>query len=222
MIHKASWTLDIDPLANVTSPTLSGTAAVGSPTIRSGSGLYDCETILGADEDISDLDEGSIEDGEMNTWADGCDSAFGIGFNTFPSDTDDPQPMFAFSDGLFSDEVLADTPISVHEELPRLAVRVFTYVRVPVIPPVVGLTFNGLWTGWSVRTNGWTRSPICDPPIHIGTGDMNLSHGDTEWVCLLYSAGAGSVNNGTVAMGLDGQRLDHWRGAVWDPGIGST
>ena len=35
----------------------------------------------------------------------------------------------------------------------------------------------------------------------------------------MYSAGAGSVNNEIVAIGLDGQRLDHWRGVVWDPGI---
>ena len=61
--------------------------------------------------------------------------------------------------------------------------------------------------------------PICDPPINIGTGNMDLSHGDTEWVCLLYSSSAGSRNNGTVVLGLDGQRLDHWRGVVWDPGI---
>ena len=61
--------------------------------------------------------------------------------------------------------------------------------------------------------------PICDPSINIGTWDMELSHGDTDWVCLLYSAGAGSVDNGTMAIGLDGQRLDHWRGVVWDLGI---
>ena len=29
----------------------------------------------------------------------------------------------------------------------------------------------------------------------------------------------GSVGNGTMTIGLDGQSLDHWRGAVWDPGI---
>ena len=28
--------------------------------------------------------------------------------------------------------------------------------------------------------------PICDLPIHIGDGDVDLSHGDTERVCLLY------------------------------------
>ena len=62
-------TVDIDPLANVFNGTLSGTAAVGSPTIRSGGGHYDYETILDEDEDIRNLDEGSIGDRERNTWA---------------------------------------------------------------------------------------------------------------------------------------------------------
>ena len=88
-------TVDIDPLANVFNGTLSGTAAVGSPTVRSGGGLYDCETILDEDEDIRNLDEGSIGDSERNTWADWCDSAFRIGFSTFPT--------VAFSDKLFLD-----------------------------------------------------------------------------------------------------------------------
>ena len=57
--------VDIDPLANVVSLTLSGTAAVGSPTTRSGGGLHYCDTVLGEDEDISNLDEGSIEEGAI-------------------------------------------------------------------------------------------------------------------------------------------------------------
>ena len=174
-------TVDIDPLVNVVSPTFSGTAAVGSPTIRSGGGLYYCETILGEDEDNRNQDEGSIEDGERNTWADWCDSAFGIGFSTFPSDAGDPQPTVAFSVGLFSDEVLANMPISVHEELPRLALRVFTDVGMPVIPPVVDRPVRRIMDGLvckdkrmdEVSVFSW---PICDPPIHIGTGDMDLSH----------------------------------------------
>ena len=173
-------TVDIDPLANAVR-----TAAVGFPTIWSGGRLYDCETILGEDEDIRNLDEGSIEDGERSTWADWCDFAFGIGFSTFPSDADDPQPTVAFSDRLFSDEVLADTPVSVHEELPRLALGVFTDAGVPVIPPVVDRPVRRIMDGLvckdkrmdEVSVFSW---PICDPPIHIGTGDMDLSHGDTE------------------------------------------
>ena len=43
----------------------------------------------------------------------------------------------AFNDGLFSEEVLADTAVSVHEELPMLALRIFSDVGVTVIPPVV-------------------------------------------------------------------------------------
>ena len=139
-------------------------------------------------------------------------------------DADDPQPTVAFSDELFSDDVLADTLVSVHEELPMLALRVFTDVGVPVVPPVVNRPVRRIMDGLvckdklmdEVSVFSW---PICDPPIHIGTGDMALSHHDTEWVCLLYSAGAGSMNKGTVAIGLDGQMLDHWRAVVWDPGI---
>ena len=65
-------TVDIDPLTNVVSPTLLVTASVGSPTTRSGDGLDYCDTILGEDEDISNL-AGSIENAERNTWADWCD-----------------------------------------------------------------------------------------------------------------------------------------------------
>ena len=61
--------------------------------------------------------------------------------------------------------------------------------------------------------------PICDPPIYRGTSDMGLSQGDTKWFCLLSSADAGSVDNGTMVRRLGGQGLDHWRGVVWDPGI---
>ena len=78
-----------------------------------------------------------LENRERNTWADWCDSAFRIGFSTFLLDADDPQPTVAFRDGLFSVEVLADAPVSVQEKLPMLALRVFTNVGVPVVPPVV-------------------------------------------------------------------------------------
>ena len=138
----------------------------------------------------------------MGDW---CDSAFGTAFGTFPSEADGPQPMVAFSDRLFSDEVLADSAGSVHRELPMLALRIFSDVGVTVIPLLsIGLLY-GLWTGWSVRANGWMRSrylpgPICDPPIHIGDGDVDLSHGDTERVRLSYPAGVRSVNNGTVVI----------------------
>ena len=33
------------------------------------------------------------------------------------------------------------------------------------------------------------------------------------------STSARSVNDGTVAIALDGQSLDHWHSVVWDPGI---
>ena len=59
--------------------------------------------------------------------------------------------------------------------------------------------------------------PICDPPIHVGNGDADLSH--SEQVCLLYHAGARGMKGGTVAIALDGRRLDRFRTVVCDPGI---
>ena len=124
--------------------------------------------------------------------------------------------------GQFSDKVLADTPASTHAELPMLALQVFTDVGAPVVPPVIDqpVIMDGLvCKDKRMDEVSVFSGSICVPPIHIGTWDMELSHGDTEWVCLLYSTGAGSVDDGTVVIGLDGQRLDHWRGVVWDPGI---
>ena len=106
---------NIYPLANVASARLSESVAVGSPTIRGGSRRDNGETILSEGEDISNMDEGSIEDDERSTWTDWCDSAFW---------------MVAFSDRLFSEEVLTDSAVSVHEELPMLALRISSNVGV--------------------------------------------------------------------------------------------
>ena len=50
---------------------------------------------------------------------------------------DDTQPTVVFSDELFSDEVLADMPESVHEEVPVLALQVITDEGVPLVHPVI-------------------------------------------------------------------------------------
>ena len=110
----------------------------------------------------------------------------------FPSDTDDPQPTVAFSDRLFSDEILADTPVSVHEEMPMLALQVFTGEGAPLVPPVVDQPVRRIMDGLVCKDKRMDEvsvfsGPICDPSIHNGTWDMEFSHGDTEWVCLLYS-----------------------------------
>ena len=60
---------------------------------------------------------------------------------------------------------------------------------------------------------------ICDPPIYSNTVDARISQGDTEWLCLLYSASSQSVRDDTIVIRLDGKGLDHWKGVVWDPGI---
>ena len=104
---------------------VSESVVVGSPTFRGGGGH---------DTDRSNMDEGSIEDDERSTWT---DSAFYTAFGTFPSAADGPQPTVVFSDRLLSEEVLTDSAVSVHEELPMLALRIPSNVGVTVIPPVV-------------------------------------------------------------------------------------
>ena len=165
-------TVNIDPLANVASATLSGTVTDDSPTIRGGGGPCNCETMC-EDEAVGNVDEGSLEDDERNTWADWCDTAFWTACGIFPSEVDDPQPTVAFTDGLFSDEVLAETD-TVHEELPVLAWRILSDVGVSVIP-----RFDGLWTGWSVGTNGWMRSRYF--PGQYGIRRFILEMG--MWIC---------------------------------------
>ena len=123
---------NIYSLANVASARLLETVAVGSPTIQGGGRPDNCESMLSEGEDIRNMDEGSIEDDERNTWVDWCDSAFWTAFGTFPSAVDGLQPTVAFSDGLFSEEVLTDSAVSVHEELPMLALRIFSNVGVTV------------------------------------------------------------------------------------------
>ena len=111
--------------------------------------------------------------------------------------------------------------VSVHEELPMLALRISSKVGVTVIPPVVDWPVQRIMDGLVGKDKQMDEVaiswPIYDPPIHIrdGDGDVDLSHGDTERVCLLYSAGARSVDDGTVAIALDGRRLDHCHSIVW-------
>ena len=114
-------TVDIDPLANVFNGTLSGTAAVGFPTVRSGGGLYDYETISDEDEDIRNLDEGDqLEIVKGILGRTGAILHFGLDLVHFRR-MRTIRSRRLFSDKLFSDEILADTPVSVHEELPMLA-----------------------------------------------------------------------------------------------------
>ena len=49
--------------------------------------------------------------------------------------TDDPLSMMVFSDKLFSDEYIADMPVSDNEELPMSTLQVFTDDGVPLVPP---------------------------------------------------------------------------------------
>ena len=65
-----------------------------------------------------------------------------------------------------------------------LALRIFSDVRVTVIPPIVDRPVRRVMDRLvsknermdEVSVLSW---PICDPPIHIGDGGVGLSHGDT-------------------------------------------
>ena len=208
-------TVGVEPLADVFRGKHDVAAAAVSPNVRRYSETYDRGTALYDEGDSSNSDGGSIEDRERDTWEDWGDSAFRNGFSTIPSDTDDPQPTAMFGDKLFSDEVLADTSASVHEEVPVLALQVITDEGVLLVPPVIDQTVRRNKDGLVFKDRQMDAvsvlsMQIWDPPILSGTWDVRLSHGDTEWFCLLYSAGSGSVGNGTMAIRLDGQGLDHW------------
>ena len=68
---------------------------------------------------------------------DWCDSAFRQGLGSFPSDADDPLPMVVCNDELFSDDVLADSSVSVREEVPVLTLQILMDKGVPLVTPVV-------------------------------------------------------------------------------------
>ena len=199
-------TANIYTLANVASVEVLESVAVVSPTIWGGGGHA---------TDSSNIGEGSIEDHERSTWTDWCGSAFFTACGTFPSAAVDSQPTVVFRDKLFSEEILTDSAVSVHEELPIVALRIPSCVGVTVIPPVVVQRIMDGLVGQDNRMDkvliSWS---ICDPPIHIGDIDVALSHSDTERVCLLYPADVRGVNSGTVECALDGRRLDHWHSVV--------
>ena len=131
--------------------------------------------------------------------------------------------MVVFNDKLFSDDVLTDTSVSIHEEVPVLALQIFTEEGVPLVPPVID---QGVQRPQDELVSQDKRMdevlvptwPICDTLIHHDMSDNGLSPGDMKWFCLFYSTDAGSVANGSMARVLGGQGLDHWRGVVWDPG----
>ena len=58
-----------------------------------------------------------------------------------------------------------------------------------------------------------------DPLIHCSTLVARISQGNTECLCLLYSASSGNARDDTIAIRLNDKGLYHWRGVVWDPGI---
>ena len=102
--------------------------------------------------------------------------------------------MVVCNDKLFPDDVLADSSVSVREEVPVLTLHILTDKGVPLVTPVVDQDVRWIKDklfSQDDRTDGVSgvSLPICGLLIHRG------------------------------AVGLDGQDLDHWRGVVWDAGI---
>ena len=112
-------------------------------------------------------------------------------------------------------------PVSNNEELPVSALQVFADEGVPLVPPDIDRMDSNELALMDRRMGDVSvlSMEICDTPIHSDTLDVRISHGDTEWLCLLYSASSWSARDDTVAIRLDGKGLDHLRGVVWNPGI---
>ena len=134
--------MGMKPVADVFTERHDVPDAAGSPNFRSCSDTYDDGTALYYEGDISDLDCGSVEDRERDTWEDWRDSVFQNGYSAFPPEMDDMLPTDVFSDKLFSDDDIANMPISDNEELPVSAWPVFTDVSMPPPPP------PPIWIGW--------------------------------------------------------------------------
>ena len=94
-------------------------------------------------------------------------------------------------------------PVSDNEEMHVSALQVFADERVPLVPPdidrIVRIDENelALMDRWIGEVSVLSLE-ICNPPIHSDTLDLRISHGDTEWLCLLYSASSGSA--GTIPL----------------------
>ena len=128
-----------------------------------------------------------------------------------------------FIDKLFPDEDIADMSVSDNEDLPVSALqvsRMWGASGPPDIDRIVRINNNELaLMDRRIGEVSGLSMEICDPLIHSNILDSRISQGDTEWLCLLYSASSGNVRDDTIAIRLHDKGLDHWRGVVWDPGI---
>ena len=89
------------------------------------------QRIISSDEeDFGETDDGSVEDLEMNIWADWCSSDFGTAYGAFSPEVADTRPAIMFGNHLFSEEELADTVVSVRRDVPMSPVQRLTDVGV--------------------------------------------------------------------------------------------
>ena len=67
------------------------------------------QRVVSSDEEgFGDLDDGSVVDLEMDTWAEACSSASQNAFGAFPLEAAHRRPAVVFSNRLFSGEELVD------------------------------------------------------------------------------------------------------------------
>ena len=143
LVHQSSlsyprWdsdTVGTEPVADIFTGRHDVPDVAVSPNRRSCSDTYGGGTTLYYEGDISDSDCGSVQDRERDTWEDWCDSAFRNEYGTFPPDMDEMLSTVVLSDKLFSDEDMADMPVSQNEEIPVSALQLFADEGVPLPPP---------------------------------------------------------------------------------------
>ena len=168
----------------------------GSPAWNSG---YQREIITG----MTVCCGGDLCDSDESDWDDPSDIA----------NADDPQTMVVFNDKLFSDDVLADTSVSLREEVPVLALQTVTDKGAPLVTPVVRQDIRRIKDELFSHDERTDEVSVCSLPmgdllIHRGALDMGLSHGGTRWFCLLSSAGGWSGR--PVPGSLERNRLGPW------------
>ena len=184
--------------------------------------------------DLSDLDCGSVEDCERDTWDDWCDSAFCDGYGGFPSDADDTQPPVVFSDQLFWDDDIAEPPRMLPDSgyAPVSTSPIPAGTIMPLMLPDTDQTFRLDNSGLELLDSRFgefsvlslaTGDTFCDMDDLEGDAlcacarDVGILDSDEGWLCLLCSLRSGNSGDNSVAAGVNCQGLGHCRGIIWDP-----
>ena len=191
----------------------------GSP-IRRNSGETDSGGMaLYYEGDLSDSDCGSVEDCEIDTWEDWCDSAFRNVYGGFPPDTDDPLPPVVFSGQLFWDEDIAEPSRMLLDcgDVHVSALQAFTDTVVLLVPPVAGrivrlenselALMDSRIGDVSVLSLG-----VCDPSINMDTLDVGISDSDLFRDAMMLVQDCAALSTWT------GTRIGYCQTITWELG----